>query len=169
MDTNDILQEKIIALDTAGWTQDYDRALPNFSGSWYTGSLGSYKYKVSDTMYFETCAWGPLLKSESEAAGYIYLDAADGGIKKIGTDFDSWWKISDLPDPITGSNRAITCAGRGDQVENLWLINEAGQLEQWWLNVTAAEYDTSWLVWSRGRFLFYLISLLVCRFRSSTR
>lgn len=157
VDTENILQEKIIALDTAGWTQDFDGKLPNFSGSWYTGSLGSYGYNVSDTLYFETCAWGPLLKSESEAAGYIYLDAAGGGIRKLGTDFDSWWKISDLPDPVTGSSRAITCAGKGDQVENLWLINEAGQLEQWWLNVTAAELGTSRMLWSRGKSLFSLV------------
>ena len=164
MDTDDILQEKKIDIDASGWTQDYDRALPNFSGSWYTGPLGSYEYKVSDAMYFETCAWGPLLKSESEAAGYLYFDAAVGGIQKIATDFDSWWTISDLPNPISGSSRAITCEGRGDQVENLWLINEAGELEQWWLNVTAAEFDTSMMVWSRGRSLCSLAHLVACRF-----
>lgn len=155
MDTNSILQEKIMALDSSGWTRDYDRALPAMSGSWYAGILGSYGYewKVSDTMYFETCAWGPLLQSESTAAGYIYFDAAGGGIQKLATSQTSWWTIADLPDPVAGSSKAITCAGRGDQIENLWLINENGQLEQWWLNATSADGSDSSLEWNRGKVL----------------
>jgi hypothetical protein len=145
----------VMALDESGWTRDYNRALPQMSGSWYAGVLGSsgYQWEVSDTLYFEDCAWGPLLPSESTAAGYLYFDAAGGGIKKLGTSLDSWWLIADLPDPVAGSSRAITCAGRIDLIESLWLINENGQLEQWWLNATTINDNDSPLAWNRGMFL----------------
>jgi len=156
VDTNSILQEKIMALDSSGWTRDYMAALPAMSGSWYAGVLGSsleYDWEVSDSMYFETCSWGPLLQSESDAAGYLYFDSAGGGITKLATSLYSWWSIADLPDPVSGSSKAITCASRADQIENLWLINQNGTLEQWWLNATATEGDDSPLAWNRGKVL----------------
>jgi hypothetical protein len=153
-----------MALDSSGWTREYDASLPEMSGNWYAGILGSYGYEweVSDTMYFETCSWGPLLQSESTAAGYLYFDAAGGGITKLGTTLTSWWTIADLPDPVTGSSKAITCAGRGDQIENLWLINQNGQLEQWWLNATAVDGNDSPLAWNRGKFLILWFVYMIC-------
>ena len=148
-----------MALDSAGWTRDYNGALPKTSGNWYAGSLGSYEYTVSDSMYFEICAFGPLLQSESTdiGTGYLYFDAAGGGITKLATNLDSWWKISDLPSPIAGSSKAITCASRSDLIENLWLINQNGQLEQWWLEVTSTGDASS--TWNRGRVLIlYVLS-----------
>lgn len=144
-----------MALDSAGWTRDYNAALPDMSGSWYAGVLGSsgYEWQVSDTMYFEICAWGPLLQSESTASGYLYFDAAGGGIQKLGTTLSSWWAIADLPDPVAGSSKAITCASRANQIETLWLINQNGQLEQWWLNATSLEGNDSPLAWIRGKIL----------------
>jgi hypothetical protein len=163
VDTNNILQEMVMNLDSAGWTRDYNEALPPMSGSWYAGVLGSsgYEWEVSDTLYFEACSWGPLVQSESLAAGYLYFDAAGGGIKKIGTIFSSWWAIADLPDPVAGSSKAITCAGKGDQIENLWLINQNGQLEQWWLNATTAGYDDSPLFWNQGKVLILWLHMSI--------
>lgn len=153
-----------MALDSSGWTRDYDRSLPKMSGSWYAGTLGSsgYKWEVADTMYFEACAWGPLLQSETTAAGYLYFDAKGGGITKLGRTLTSWWMVTDLPNPVSASSKAITCAGKGDQIENLWLINQNGQLEQWWLNATAVGGDDSPLVWNQGKFFscFYVMGLM---------
>lgn len=142
-----------MALNEDGWTRDYERALPKMSSSWYAGVLGSYGYewKVSDNMYFELCAWGPLRQSETTASGYLYFDAAGGGIKKLGTNLDSWWAIADLPNPVAGSSKAITCASRVDQIENLWLLNENGHLEQWWLNATSTDGYDSPSEWNRGK------------------
>jgi hypothetical protein len=151
-----------MALDSSGWTQEYDASLPPMTGNWYAGTLGSsgYEWQVSDTMYFEVCAWGPLLQSETEASGYLYFDNADGGITKLGANLNDWWTIADLPDPVAGSNKAVTCAGRGDQIENLWLINENGLLEQWWLNATAVnenKYYNSSYEWNQGKSLVVLL------------
>jgi hypothetical protein len=81
----------------------------------------------------------------------MYFDTATGGITKLDWFYSDSWQISnDLPGLVSTSSKAIECVIQsGDSqnifIENLWIVNTSGELEQWWLNDSLTNST-----WNRG-------------------
>jgi hypothetical protein len=131
------LQEKrkLLTFGASGYSESAE--INNLAGSsgWVDGSLGSYGYKASSTLYQESCTWsGTYNATESTPNAYLYFDSAFGGMQNLGWFYDDTWEILyDLPSAVSGANKAIECTPTDNALVDVWVVNE-GQLQQWSYN-----------------------------------
>ena len=117
---------------------------------WTTAGLGSYGFKVADSLYQRACTFG-YNDGLSSSSSYLYFDTATGGITKLDWFYSDSWQISnDLPELVSTSSKAIECVIQSGEsqnifIENLWIVNTSGELEQWWLNDSLTNST-----WNRG-------------------
>ena len=107
MDINNILQE-IFKSITFGSSESTE--LSGLAGTgWTTGDLGSYSFKVADSLYQQSCTFG-YDTTEASATSSLYFDAATGGITKlVWSSSDMWHKNSFFPEAVSTSGKAIGC------------------------------------------------------------
>jgi hypothetical protein len=95
------------------------------SSGWVAGSLGSYSYKASNTLYQQCCSWDENV-TEATADSYLYFDSASGGMQKLGWFYnDTRVVLHDLPASISTAHKAMECTVQPDpNLETLWLVND---------------------------------------------
>jgi hypothetical protein len=109
---------------TGGWTN-----------LWFPSPVSALNLAVSDAMFVRSCAaTDSYLYPQSPADMYLYYGAANGTIQKWAmwsnsTQGPTWQALTDLP-PIQ-SARGLAC-DIANGIETLWVVNEAGFVEQWW-------------------------------------
>jgi hypothetical protein len=134
--------------------------MTNIAGSsgWTKGILGSYGFKASSAAYTQSCTWSSNV-TEYGADTYLYFDSAAGTITKLGyyQVNNSWVQFHDMPTAFSGSNLAMECTDLSDAIENMWVINAAGELQQWWIQPGTEDtyygYDDNEFttgVWTQG-------------------
>jgi hypothetical protein len=113
--------------------------------SWSVGSLSALNIEVSNAMFLRVCTpWATSKDYNSTAADlYLYYSSKGGTLKKLG-----WWKAQpsawvDLNDSTqVTSHGFVECQNDYGSTENMWIVNQNRQLEQWTHNSTD-RYSTS--------------------------
>lgn len=113
---------------------------------WFPSPINSLNLAVSDSMFVRSCApTDSYLYPQSPADMYLYYGSTDGTIQKYAswsnsTNGPTWQAQHDLP-PIQAA-RGLACQ-ISNGIENLWIINAQGFIEQWWRGKNA--------IWAKGR------------------
>ena len=84
----------------------------------------------------------------------VYFDSDTGGIAKIAwwSNTDTWQMNYDLPEVGSSSNKAVECTTKNDGIENLWIVNDSGAVEQWWFDASITNSNASQSHdWHRGQ------------------
>ncbi|KAH8646935.1 hypothetical protein BGZ60DRAFT_535454 [Tricladium varicosporioides] len=109
------------------------------SNTWAVGSLSALNIEVSNSMFLRACTPWPTNRDYGDTAAdlYIYYSSSDGSVKGL-----AWWKAKPLEwitlkdTPQSSSYGSVECQNDFGSTENMWLVNENSQLEQWTHNST---------------------------------